>query len=72
MLPFPMTGVSELHNYEKKCAEYDDIVKMFAELGSGKLDRRDVLKNVQTMIDNGLVQKLEDLIEYIENYESWN
>lgn len=72
MLPFPMRGLSNLERYEKDCDKYNEIIEMFAELGSGKLERRDVLKNIKNMIKNGLVQELETIIENIELYESWN
>lgn len=72
MLPFPMKGLDNLEKYEKDCDDYNKIIEMFAELGSGKLERRIVLNNIKTMIDNGLVDKLETIIEKIELYEQWN
>lgn len=72
MLPFPMRGLSNLEKYEKDCDKYNEIIEMFAELGSGKLERRDVLKNIKNMINNGLVEELETTIENIELYETWN
>lgn len=72
MLPFPMRGLSNLERYEKDCDKYDEIIGMFAELGSGKLERRDVLNNIKNMIKNGLVEELETTIERIEMYESYN
>ena len=67
-----MRGLWNLEKYEKDCDDYSKIIEMFAELGSGKLQRRIVLKNIKTMIDNGLVDKLETIIEKIELYEQWN
>ena len=72
MLPFPMRGLSNLERYQKDCDNYNEIIEMFAELGSGKLERRDVLNNIKNMIKNGLVEELETTIENIELYESWN
>lgn len=72
MLPFPMRGLSNLERYEKDCDKYNEIIEMFAELGSGKLERRDVLNNIKNMIKNGLVEELETTIEQIEMYESYN
>lgn len=72
MMPFLMRGLCNLEKYEKDCDDYSKIIEMFAELGSGKLQRRIVLKNIKTMIDNGLVDKLETIIEKIELYEQWN
>lgn len=72
MLPFPMRGLSNLEKYEKDCDDYSKILEMFSELGSGKLERRLVLKNIKSMIENGLIEKLEDIIEKIELYEQWN
>lgn len=72
MFPFPMRGLSNLEKYEKDCDKYNEIIEMFAELGSGKLERRDVLKNIKNMIKNGLVEELETTIENIELYEAWN
>ena len=72
MLPFPMRGLSNLERYQKDCDNYNKIIEMFAELGSGKLERRDVLNNIKNMIKNGLVEELETTIENIELYESWN
>ena len=72
MLPFPMRGLSNLEKYEKDCDDYSKILEMLSELGSGKLERRLVLKNIKSMIENGLIEKLEDIIEKIELYEQWN
>lgn len=69
MLARCLVGEMERQKYEQNCEEYDDIINMFKELGSGKLERRDVLNNVKTMIANGLVLKLENIIDDIEDYE---
>lgn len=72
MLATPLRGLNNLKKYEEDCEKYNEIIKMFAELGSGKLDRRDVLSNIKSMINNGLIEKLEDVIEDIEMYEFYH
>lgn len=72
MMPLPTRGLGNLKKYEKDCEDYNDIIEMFKELGSGTLERRIVLKNIKTMIANGLVDKLETIIDDIELYEEWN
>lgn len=72
MLATPLRGLNNLKKYEEDCEKYNEIIKMFSELGSGKLDRRDVLSNIKSMIDNGLIEKLEDVIEDIEMYEFYH
>lgn len=72
MLPLSMKGLLSLEKYEKSCDEYNNIINMFGELGSGNLERRDVLNNIKNMINNGLVEHLEHTIENIELYEDWH
>lgn len=72
MNPFPLRSNSELEKYEKNCDKYEEIIEMFKELGSGSLQRRDVLNNIKNMVENGLVEKLETTIEQIELYEEWH
>lgn len=72
MNPFPLRLSSELKRYEKHCEKYDEVIEMFKELGSGSLDRRDVLNNIKSMVENGLIEKLETTIEQIELYEEWH
>lgn len=69
MRPGGLVGSFQAKEYEENCKQYDEIIKMFAELGSGKMDRQDVLNNITNMINNGLLIKLEDLVTDITNYE---
>lgn len=68
----PLEKIGNSYRYEKDCEEYAGIIEMFKELGSGNLDRRDVLNNIKTMYENGIIEKLEDIIMKIEMYEAWN
>jgi len=65
-----LVGEIEGQIYKQNCEEYDDIINMFKELGTGKLDRRYVLDNVKNIVKNGLVEKIEDLVDDIEYYEN--
>lgn len=72
MYPKSLKSVENLADYERNCEIYDEIIKMFAELGSGKLERRDVLNNIKTMVENGLIEQLENVVDEIEFYEDEN
>lgn len=71
MIGYSLVGKLKSEEYEKNCKEYDEIINMFKELGSGKLDRQDVVNNVTNMINNGLLDKLTDLVDEIESYEKY-
>lgn len=71
MMAWCLVGETEAKKYRQNCEKYDQIINMFKELGSGKLERRDVLNNIKTMTENGLVDKLEDIVDDIEDYERW-
>ena len=44
---------------------------MFKELGSGTLDREDVVKNIITMVHGGLLDKLDEIVNRIKLYEEF-
>lgn len=70
MFPGSMVSNYEYEKYKKNCEEYNQIIDMFKILGEGKLSRKDVLDNIKNMIKNGLVKKVEDLVNDIEYYEN--
>ena len=69
MLGYSLVSDKAAERYEKNCEEYDQIINMFKELGSGQLSRTDVLKNITTMVHGGLLDKLDELVSKIELYE---
>lgn len=71
MIGYSLVGKLKAEEYEKNCKEYDEIINMFKELGSGKLDRQDVVNNITNMINNGLLDKLTELVDEIESYETY-
>ncbi|HBJ1650410.1 TPA: hypothetical protein LA460_000314 [Clostridium botulinum] len=69
MTSIGLISIIKEEEYEKNCERYDEIIQMFKELGTGKLERRDVLNNITNMINNDLINKLENLVDDIEYYE---
>ena len=71
MLGYSLVSEEKAEQYKKDCEEYDEIIKMFKELGSGTLDREDVVKNIITMVHGGLLDKLDELVDRIKLYEEF-
>ena len=71
MMARGLVGNLKSKQYEENCKEYDEIIKMFAELGSGKMSRIDVLNNITSMVHNGLLEKLDNLVTDIKLYEEF-
>lgn len=71
MLPCGLVSDYKAKKYENDCKEFDEIIKMFRELGTGNLDRRDVANNITEMVKNGLLDKINELVDDIESYEEY-